>query len=118
MTMKRRNHIVVIDADENRRGILAYTLEIHRYAVHQCGTIREADALLLDEMDLVLAYMPLPFGQLRKLWRSTQTPFMAVVIGANIAPDHVPRIISPTMEDLLNQIKTLTARKRGPRKKS
>ncbi len=100
--MRPRKKILLIDADETRRGILAYTLDVHRFEVHQCAAVSEARACLAArEVDLVLSQ---PTEEFETLWRSlVDTPWLSLVA-------------SPTTEDLLNQIKTLTARKRGPKK--
>ena len=99
--MRPRKKILLIDDDETRRGVLAYALQVHHLAVHQCDTVSEARGhLAICEVDLVLGR---PSEEFETLWRSlVDTPWLAIV--------------SPTMEDLLNQIIILTRRKRGPKK--
>lgn len=122
--MRPRKRILLIDADETRRGILAYALDVHRYEVHQCETVGEVLPMLwVVEIDVILGRWPLPAKEFGTLWRSTETPCLAIIGPKDILSDdpidgiyQFPPITSPTTEDLLNQIKTLTARKHGPKK--
>ncbi len=110
--MRPKMWILLIDADETRRGILAYTLDIHLYCVLQAASVAEAWG---HEPDLILGRWPLPVAEFDDLWRRSETPCFALLGSADTCPSYIPRIVSPTMEDLLNQIKTLVARKRGPK---
>ncbi len=115
--MRPRRKILLIDADETRRGILAYTLDIQRYHVLQVASVAEAWIAKAwgHEPDLILGRWPLPVAEFDDLWRRSETPCFALLGSADTCPSYIPRIVSPTTEDLLNQIKTLTARKRGPK---
>ena len=115
--MRPRKKILLIDADETRRGILAYALDIHRFEVHQCETVMKGNAYLAGplDFDLILAQWPLPPDEFTALWRSTETRFLVVLRPEDTYLDAVGTR-SPTMEDLLNQIKTATVRKRGPKR--
>lgn len=111
--MRPRKKILLIDADETRRGILAYTLDIHRYCVLQAASVAEAWG---HEPDLILGRWPLPVAEFDDLWRRSETPCFALLGSADTCPSYIPRIVSPTTEDLLNQIAALTHRKRGPKR--
>lgn len=115
--MQPHKKILLIDADETRRGILAYTLGIRNFDVVQCESVERGAAELRSAIfDLILCRSPLPPQEFSEPWRSTPTPFLAL-----LAPDETylngPGIVSPSTEDLLNRIKTLTARRRGQKLK-
>lgn len=118
--MRPKKKILLIDADETRRGILAFALQTNGYAVYQAAAIGHARAVTLPaepEMSLILARWPLSAEEFEQLRKSTEVPCLAVLGNTDGCPEGLPRIVSPTMEDLLNQIILATRRKRGPKHK-
>ena len=111
--MRPKKRILIIDKDDIRRGVLAYGLRVHGYCVQQATKIIQAEGYATD---LILGYWPLPEKQFVELWRKSDVPCVIVLRPTESCPAELPRIVSPTMEDLLNQIIILTRRKRGPKK--
>ena len=115
--MRPRKKILLIDADETRRGILAYALDINRFAVRQCGSVKMGAAeIRQNEFDLILGQWPLPADLYSRLCLKSTCAVLTVVGNGDQTCAENGQIMSPTTEDLLDRIAFLAAGKRGPKK--
>ncbi len=125
--MRPRKRILLCCADEDQLGVLAYTLETNRYATVRAATLAEA-RLLIVERQFELLFCVLPFAGVDALLdfhhsigsyastmvRSTSTMTRGDGVGQTWIADAT---VGPGCgsNELLDRIKVLTARKRGPR---
>lgn len=110
-----KTRILIISTDEDKRGELAFALQINGYAVCQADTPHTDLGA-----DLIIALGPWDTSGLKKLRRRCLCPLMAQVGKMATAspvswadwsvPHDLPRNI------LLERIKEATERKRGPKK--
>ena len=126
--MRPRKIILLVDADERTRGPLAFALTTHVYRVLQAASGDRAVALFdraIVDLVLVVHQPPAQDGDkiVRRLKRGAAWVPMALLGDPAAIADqmhHADALFRQTMPmvELLDRIKVLTARKRGPRKGS
>jgi DNA-binding response OmpR family regulator len=129
--MRPKKKILLIDADRERCSVWAYVLATNGYAVHVAEDAAEAKALaVIASPDLAIAVLPMPgLDGFLDWWRLAACGRAAIVICeekraslAEAAQDAFPSLADVTLHsnvpaaELLEQVKVLSARKRGPRK--
>ena len=126
--MRPRKIILLVDADERTRGPLAFALDTHGYRVLQAASGAQAVAIFdraIVDLVLVVHQPPAQDGDkiVRRLKRGAAWVPMALLgdpAGMADQEHHADALFRHTMPmvELLDRIKVLTARKRGPRKGS
>ena len=126
--MRPRKIILLVDADERTRGPLAFALDTHGYRVLQAASGAQAVAIFdraIVDLVLVVHQPPAQDGDkiVRRLKRGAAWGPMALLgdpAGMADQEHHADALFRHTMPmvELLDRIKVLTARKRGPRKGS
>ena len=113
--MRPRKVIRLLDLDESRQSCTRLLLDVHLYSVdpdvhqrhrHECP-------------DLILGYWPLDEQNLAELGLRWHCPTLLVVCGkrpATLACLAHQTLLNPTAEQLLEAVKLMCSRKRGPRK--
>jgi two-component system, OmpR family, response regulator CpxR len=117
--VRPKKKILLVGDDEDRVGVLRFLLETHRYSIHLFNGV--ADAI---GVDLVLVLWP--FAAARELLTAAKAffpPIPTVVLSGNrtrlplgFMPDMTLCRDQCSSAEILERIKVLTARKRGPRK--
>ena len=114
--MRPKKRVLLIDTDEDRRGELKFILETCGFRVIQTA---------LGEIDLIILQWPVSAGSAKRLKEANpHTPLM-VLYPVGITAPNVPSadMVMPSAglggrADLLERIRVLVVRKRGPRKGS
>lgn len=123
--MRPKRRILLIDVNEQQRSQYRYALRIAAFEVQAAGTAAEARAIAAAWMpDVVLAMLPAPGVGLRALLNdlhaaSPYLPSLALAPRANAELAEIRAsmtAVNPPMSDVIQRLKTLSARKRGPRK--
>jgi len=125
--MRPKKRILLIDTVDYRAGVLLFQLETNGYAVKSAGSAEDALSIAAAwSPELVLAQYPLPQIDVAALFAAfrSSSPFttLAILSGAKDplldtkADAHI-RAGAP-MWEMLDKIKALAIRKRGPRQGS
>lgn len=118
--MRPRKRIILLDLDEDRRGVLAYSLGLNLYHLLQFKHPTEA----VDcEPDLIIATWPFEISPVQVLRRAMGCGLLVLCPTLERAPEdlvanHVLLKGSTTTENVLECVRVLSQRKRGPRKGS
>ena len=121
--MRPRKKILLVSASEDRASILKFMLETSRFAVTACLSAAEAlDLLSQEQYNLLLCH--LPFTGIENLIDSARTideAMPSLVLAGKLSQlpigIHASAFIKPAdycAAYLLERVKVLTARKRGP----
>lgn len=112
--MRPLKSVLIIDPDEDRQGLTRFVLRNH-YMVLSASSIYEACEI--DRIpDLLLGYSPIDERRFADLGRGLQRPAIFVASAKNAERFADATVFSPPAVDLLERIKVMIARKRGPRK--
>ena len=127
--MRPKKQILLVSANEDRAGVLKYMLETNGYAVTAVGSAAEALAALAAWpcwrlCELLLCELPLDgaaqlFSRARQHDGHMQRLALAYrlrEVPEDLDVDRILHGVSTTQAELLECVKLLTARKRGPRK--
>lgn len=118
--MRPKKRILLIDPDEFRASVLKFRLHISGYAVFITAYAAEAEQLCGEVIpDVIVAAHDLPglAELLPRLHRSVFVPQM--VIAPKAVESHVACdcfLVNPPAAELLERLKVLSQRKRGPKK--
>jgi DNA-binding response OmpR family regulator len=121
--MRPKKVILCVNADEDELSVLALLLMTHGYRVLRATGRGEAVALLgRSEIDLVIVRDNLTGGETTLLTHESKriAPLRPLLLLARVRPDHgledaCLTAHTVTARELLERIKVLSARKRGPR---
>jgi DNA-binding response OmpR family regulator len=127
--MRPKKRILLIDSDETRHSVRRYFFTIHGFTVLSAATAEEAREIAANEpLDLIVCGWPLAGADLCKLLNDLHAmdPLlrsMVLMENSAIALDLLPaHAVLPKGRcgpaEILERAKTLSARKRGPRKES
>jgi two-component system, OmpR family, response regulator CpxR len=121
--------ILLVDEDENRRSIFKFTLAIHGYRVIEADDakaaavfVRISDPNGAGSIALVIAWDQPGDTIIRKLKAMSNGCYIPMLLlcdadgGGSFCDAHLPVKTSPI--ELLERIRIMAARKRGPRKGS
>jgi DNA-binding response OmpR family regulator len=123
--MRPKKKVLLVDTDENRLSILCFVLKVHRYAVHGVSNSASAMVEIVDwDPELVIVSTPLPSVNLRKLFADFTkiSPAMSTLLLSDksllLDQGYAQATLLSTVRpaELLERVKMLAARKRGPRK--
>jgi CheY-like chemotaxis protein len=110
--MRPPKTILLIDSNEERRSVRAFALAVHGYRVTQAGSPKAVSKR--SQFDLVIGVWPVgvfkaPYTSALLIYRKCEEKkaLDLTVVDACMC--------DPSMADLLDRVKVLTARKRGPR---
>jgi len=118
--------ILLVDSDQNSQSVLAYTLNIRGFRVVTASNAAEAIRVFCgDHCDLVLAQAWIPRGvtgfEMTRQMKAIAAHVPVVLLGAkenvnelHCADAFLTRSVKP--DELIERIKVMSARKRGPRK--
>jgi CheY-like chemotaxis protein len=109
--MRPPKTILLIDRNEERRGVRAFALAVHGYRVTQAARLK---AVRERVFDLCIGVWPVG------VFTAPYTPSLLIyrkgagekALDLAVADAY---LCDPSMADLLERVKILTARKRGPR---
>jgi CheY-like chemotaxis protein len=110
--MRPPKTILLIDSNENRRSVRAFALAVHGYRVTQAARPKAVHEMRM--FDLLIGVWPV--GE----FTAPYTPSLLIYAkGTGEAALDLTGVdayaCDPSMRDLLERVKILTARKRGPR---
>jgi DNA-binding response OmpR family regulator len=117
--MRPKKRILLVDHDEYRQSVIRFRLVTHAFAVFSATTAAEARDLFDACMpELVIASFDFPYlAVLLKMLHDARPDIPQMVLapakGCNVIADAV--LSNPTPEHMLNYVKMMAARKRGPR---
>ena len=123
--MRPKKKALLVDTDENRLSILRFVLKVHRYAVRGVDNSVSAIAEIVDwDPELIIVSTPLPSVNLRKLFAdfTNISPAMSTLLISDksllLDQGYAQATLLSTVRpaELLERVKVLVARKRGPRK--
>jgi CheY-like chemotaxis protein len=110
--MKPPKTILLIDSNENRRSVRAFALAVHGYRVTQASRPKAVHEMRM--FDLLIGVWPVgpfkaPYTPALLIYRKCEEKkaLDLTVVDASMC--------DPSMADLLDRVKVLAARKRGPR---
>lgn len=125
--MRPNKMILLVDADEDRRSVLSFTLGLHHYDVLAAASPAEAFSIFPRcALDLtVVVHRPplLDADPLLRVLKGLANHVPALVLMEQLEPEEVAwadshlKICCPPVE-MLERIRVMSARKRGPRKGS
>ena len=115
--MRPKKRILLIDTDDDCRGELKFVLEVWGFRVIQHA---------LGEIDLIILQWPVSAGSAKRLKEANPyTPLMAIypvkMVPSPLVPSAdvvIPSALLGGRAELLDRIRVMSARKRGPRKGS
>ena len=111
--MRPPKRILLIDADPNRQGVTRFLLWVYGRFVISARNLSEADRLA-ENIDLVLAYDIVDDMRLAELAAACNVRSLLIVKDdREHAYSHV--MANPSTFELLETMKALMARKRGPK---
>ena len=118
--MRPAKKILVLSSNEDRLSRFSFVLRTHLYKVTAAATIVEArERLSVGDIDLFLIDLPAPGVEslLESPYALGFPPSLAINArpGTALAVDAI-YTYRPSAADLLEQMKVITARKRGPRR--
>jgi two-component system response regulator CpxR len=122
--MRPKKRILLIDTDEQRLSARCFLLKTHGYVAMGTSTSEEAADVLRGWVDLILAAWPLRNDPLTDLLRqviAAGTGIPVIVIAkrpedARVLADAILPGLTTTPAELLERVKVMSRRKRGPRK--
>lgn len=127
--MRPKKIILAVNGNEQELSVLAFMLSTNGYRVLPAAKYEEAAALLSENaVDLVLAYDGMPQGngsqtvsRLKEV--ASHVPMILLCDPAHaVAQPHAADALLPkrncSPQELLERVKNMSARKRGPRKGS
>lgn len=116
--MRPPKRVLLIDSNEYEASVTAYVLTQWGYRVLRATSITEAKRLKAP--DVVLAYFPIDAVKAQRVAKAEHVPLIFVCqkhsADPSITADCV--LVNPPRWTLLDKLRILTARKRGPRKVS
>jgi DNA-binding response OmpR family regulator len=118
--LRPKKRILLIDTDEYRTSIRSFMLSTHNYRVIPAETAEQAEALFVETFpNVIIAAANFPglaklLGSLHE--RDAYTPQM-VIADAQKPCDVICDMfaVDPTPAELLERVRIIVARKRGPR---
>lgn len=118
--MRPKKRILLAGADELRLSVLTFALHTRGYSVLTANSAAQATALLPRGWDLVLCQWPMRDGVeiLRRARAADRLLPTLVTTETMVAPEGVfatAILRRPTTEQLIDAMRPLLARKRGPR---
>jgi two-component system response regulator CpxR len=126
--MRPKKKILLVGASEDRLSILKFMLSTNRFAVSSAATTAEALAQIGERsFELLLCMLPLAGveelliqahaldSSIHSLVIGEVSAEIAAVLLADVIYQNRPRGQRPSHTELLERVKVLTARKRGPR---
>lgn len=126
--MRPKKQILVVDSSEDRASCMSFMLETNGYRVFTAKTYDEAEAMFLDLYDLDLALVGYDdeesFGPaLTRRFKQMKSHVPIIMLGNRdllsnsiYAADAFLERDNLSSAELLERIKIMSARKRGPRK--
>jgi hypothetical protein len=120
--MRRPKRIVIIDPHADRQGITRLTLWANKFDAVAASSISGAREILRGTLsaDLLLAYWPIDEAWLEQLGHQFQVPTLYMAsrnATAYKVSDATLDMSTTKTAALIEQIKLMTARKRGPKPK-
>jgi DNA-binding response OmpR family regulator len=125
--MRPKKKILLVGASEDRLSVLKYLLRTNGYAVIDAASSKDAlEQLILLDVDLLLCELPLAGVEEMLLQGHNLNPAMhAMAIGeisaeiaaslhADVIYQNRPFKNQPSPAEILDRVKVLTRRKRGP----
>jgi hypothetical protein len=116
--LRPKRKILLIDSNEIKASVTAFTLETNGYAVLRAASIEEAQAAGIP--DAVLAYSPIDAAAAAKVAYASLVQLIFVFPTEEGRPKECRglgyRLLKPSGEELLNALIIACIRKRGPRK--
>jgi CheY-like chemotaxis protein len=122
--MRPKKKILLVGENEFTISILRFLLSNYGYAPTVAHTKKEARVCLADcEFDLLLCEKPMENTEVFFTEAKVQQPHMPIMMIRHVEEQSFSRIADavctkPTPAELLERIKIMAARKRGPRKGS
>jgi CheY-like chemotaxis protein len=126
--MRPKKQILLVDGDENRRSVRRFVLETRGFAVEAVATAEEPIAKLCQRrlpFELVIVAWPINAGATAALLialRKMNWHCSSLLLAETLAKGPDDSFFDGwllgafTTEGLIDQVKLMTARKRGPRK--
>lgn len=113
--MRPRKRILIIDKDDDRTGQLRFLLDVHSFAVFACASVSARPDQWVELVIVVGDVEARVYDQAKRV--ILDTPLLAIrdaLPKREIAsPDRI--LIAPSAFEILQTIKNITARKRGPK---
>lgn len=119
--MRPKKVILLIDKDEDRRGITRFILANSCFEVHAVQSPDLDMGKLPRVPDCVLAFWPVDAAAAEKLARSAFAQLVVVKGPRVVLPWSVPAVVvlsTASTAELVGQLRGCCARKRGPRRKA
>lgn len=119
--MRPKKKILLIDTNEDRQGINRFVLEQHAFDVRSANTLAKARKIATAmQIEVIVGYWPVPDAEVWKIAHQNNAKFLLIYDDKRpTQPGQSDvKLIDPPMIDIVEYIKTLAARKRGPVKGS
>lgn len=112
--MRPPKRVLLIDSNEYEASVIACALKVWGYRVLRATSI--TDAKRLKAPDVVLAYFPIDAAKAQRVAKAEHVPLIFVCQKHSANPSIIADcvLIDPPRWTLLDKLRILTARKRGP----
>lgn len=115
--MRPRKILLIIDANADRASVLSFTIKIKGYRCLTANGLQEAIAAFSNsDVSLVLSHDDLAIEKLKQI--KPYVPMILFGTNTRTIPDSMIDPKRVTTAELLERIKVMAQRKRGPRKGS
>jgi two-component system response regulator CpxR len=114
-----KRKILLVCLDQEKCGRMRFVLEVWGFAVTQAASAEDAAEVWGGSVDLVLMVAPLPDAMDVSAYvaaRPEDIPMLAIGWGYSDSPAEAC-LPNPAPAEILQRVKLLVARKRGPKKK-